>query len=177
MKTIKQLADEIGVSKDKVKYQVGKLPENYLVKVGKITHITNDGMLKIKETLLGKNEGNSPGKNREITHFSPSEENELYKILKAELSFKNELIETLQADLASERTHSREQADKLSDLAAQLAELSRNNQLLLGAEQSRTNPALLRSDEDMIHKVGKGHKKGFLQRLFGKINAKQREAP
>jgi len=146
MKTIKQLADEIGVSKDKVKYQVGKLPENYLVKVGKITHITDDGILKIKEILLGKSEGNLPSKNQEITHFLLGENNELYKTLKAELASKNEQIEMLLADLTSERTHSREQADKLSDLAAQLAELTRNNQVLLGAEQSRTNPVLLMGD-------------------------------
>jgi len=153
MKTIKQLADELGFSKDKVKYQVGKLPENYLVKVGKVTHLTDDGILKIKEILLGKSTGNLPGKNQEVTHFLPGEDNELYKILKAELASKNEQIETLQADLTSERTHSREQADKLSDLAPQLAELTRNNQVLLGAEQSRTNPALLMGSEG-IERMG-----------------------
>jgi len=158
MKTIKQLADELGVSKDKVKYQVGKLPENYLVKVDKIIHLTDDGILKIKEILLGKNMENLPDKNREAIHFLPGEDNELYRILKSELASKNEQIEALQADLTSERTHSREQADKLSDLAAQLAELTKNNQVLLGAEQSRTNPALLMGD-------GEVRRMGFKERV------------
>ena len=150
MKTIRQLANELGVSKDKVKYQVGKLPENYLVKVGKITHLTDDGILKIKEILLGKEVGNLPGKSGDIAHILPGSDNELYRILRAELASKNEQIEVLQANLISERTHSREQADKLSDLAAQLAELTRNNQVLLGAEQSRTNPALLLSGDEEV---------------------------
>jgi len=143
VKTIRQIADEIGESKDKVKYQVGKLPSNYLVKVGKITHVTDDGIAKIKEIMVGKGVGNSLGKNREITHFLPSEENQLYKILNTELEAKNKLIIALQEELATERAHGRQQADRLAGLAAQLAELNRNNQILLGSEQSRTNPALM----------------------------------
>ena len=71
--------------------------------------------------------------------------------------------------LEDERIHSREQADKLSDLATQLAELSRNNQMLLGAEQSRNNPVLL--GESLPRKDEKGQKKGFFQKLFEKVNA------
>ena len=63
--------------------------------------------------------------------------------LNVENSFLRARIEALEEELKTERTHSREQTDKLSDLAAQLAELTRNNQILLGAEQSKTNPALL----------------------------------
>lgn len=71
MKTIKQVADELGVSKDKVKYQVGKLPENYLVKSGKITYIKSEGIQRIKD-MLGKNYlGNYLGKSEEFTHFYP----------------------------------------------------------------------------------------------------------
>lgn len=45
-----------------------------------------------------------------------------------------------------ERQHSREQSDKIINLAEQLAELSRNNQILLGAEQQRMNPLLYIKD-------------------------------
>ena len=165
MKTIKQLADEIGESKDKVKYQVGKLPSNYLVKVGKVTHLTDEGIAKIKEIMMGKKAGNQLGKNRETTHFLPSEENQLYKILNAELEAKNKLIDTLQKELTSERIHSREQANKLADLAAELAELNRNNQILLGSEQVRNNPPLpnIEGLED-----NKTEKRGLFKRIFGK---------
>jgi len=67
--------------------------------------------------------------------------------------------EKAQEELSKEREHSRAQADRLASLAEQLAELSRNNQILLGAEQSRTNPALLPN-------VGEGDKKPK-RKLFG----------
>ncbi|MDR2903323.1 MAG: hypothetical protein LBU77_02270, partial [Clostridiales bacterium] len=69
--------------------------------------------------------------------------------LNAENGFLRTRVEVLEEELKLERTHSREQADKLSDLAAQLAELTRNNQVLLGAEQSRTNPALLSGETNV----------------------------
>lgn len=174
MKTIKQMADELGVNKDKVKYQVRKLPSEHLVKMGNITYLTDDGILKLKELILGKTIGNPSGKtddypvNNRVTlpEDKISGENELYNILRAELDSKNEQISALQAELSVERTHGREQADKLSDLAAQLAELTRNNQLLLGVEQSRTNPALRSEDETVVHNgAGKERKKGFFQRF------------
>jgi len=169
MKTIKQTADEIEVSKDKVKYQVGKLPSNYLVKVGKITHLTDEGTAKIKEIMMGKTVVNLPSNNREITQFLPSEENELYKMLKIELEAKNNLIQTLQEELTNERTHSREQANKLADLASELAELNRNNQILLGSEQTRNNPAFLQSDEEKANENNTAcENKGFWSRVFSR---------
>jgi len=177
MKTIRQVADELGVNKDKVKYQVRKLPSEYLVKMGNITHLTDNGVLKLQELILGKVVGNSPGK---IDDYpvnyrvnlpedkidDKNDKNELYNILRAELESKNEQITTLQTELSIERTHGREQADKLSDLAAQLAELTRNNQLLLGVEQSRTNPVLRSEDEVVLHNGERQErKKGFFQRF------------
>jgi len=172
MKTIKQLADELGVSKDKVKYQVGKLPSSYLVKVGNITHLTNEGILKIKEILLGKDMGKLLGNYSDKTgEFYPQEEKELYQILKQELQSKNEQIELLQNELKVERTHNREQSDKLADLANQLAEITRNNQILLGAEQSRTNPVLLGDEKERVSDTDETphRKKG----LFGFFRSKK----
>lgn len=53
-KTIKELADELGVTKDKVKYQVKKLPTNYLLTKGKITYIKSEGIEQLYK-LFGKN--------------------------------------------------------------------------------------------------------------------------
>lgn len=53
MKTIKELADELGLPKDKVKYQVGKLPDNCMDKSGNITRLTPDGVAIIKRLLVG----------------------------------------------------------------------------------------------------------------------------
>jgi hypothetical protein len=74
-------------------------------------------------------------------------EQPLLNQLNTENSFLRTRIEALEEELKTERNHSREQTDKLSDLAMQLAELTRNNQILLGAEQSKTNPVLLMGGE------------------------------
>ena len=42
--------------------------------------------------------------------------------------------------LEKEREHSRQQAERIADLAEKMADLTRNNQILLGAEQSKSNP-------------------------------------
>jgi len=76
-------------------------------------------------------------------YYNDQVEQSLLNHLTIENSFLRSRVESLEEELKTERIHSREQTDKLSDLAAQLTELTRNNQVLLGAEQSRTNPALL----------------------------------
>jgi len=87
--------------------------------------------------------------------------------LNTENDFLRSRVEALENELKTERTHSREQTGKLSDLAAQLAELTRNNQVLLGAEQSRTNPALLMGGESApLHNEEQQPPKGFFQRFF-----------
>jgi len=82
------------------------------------------------------------------------ERNDLFEFLK-------EQCERLQSELEKEREHSRAQADKLAVLAEQLAELSRNNQMLLGVEQSRTNPVLLNKEGIPDDDVQPAKKKRF----------------
>ena len=135
MMTIAQFAAAAGVSVqtiyrllDSVKQETG---ECLTVKIGGKRHITGPGEGILRERLTGV---------KQVLNTVKHPESE-------EIAFLREHTRKLQEELATERAHSREQADKLADLAAQLAELSRNNQLLLGAEQSRTNPALLPGGE------------------------------
>lgn len=98
MKTIKQIADELGVSKDKVRYQVGKLPSNYIVKVGKITHLTNDGYKRVLECFGMELPSNLHSKSEEnYTPFTYLEEQIefLKKQLEKSNEEKNELIKLL----------------------------------------------------------------------------------
>lgn len=88
-------------------------------------------------------------------------EHPLLNQLNTENSFLKARIELLENELATERKHSREQSDKLSDLAGQLAELTRNNQILLGTEQSKTSATLLADNEAT-------ETKGFFAKLFRK---------
>jgi len=77
-----------------------------------------------------------------------------------QILFLREQIKSLNDELKSEREHSRKQTDELSELAQKLAEITRNQQLLLGAEQSRSNPALLVGDKD-TEQPPQEEKRGF----------------
>ena len=149
LKTIAQFAAEVGVSVqtiyrllNSVKQESG---ESLTEKIGGKRHITAFGEGILRERLTGVKQPLNTVKHPESE----------------EIIFLRDQNRTLQDELATERAHSREQADKLADLAAQLAELSRNNQLLLGAEQSRTNPALLPGGEPR-------KSEGLLKRWFGR---------
>jgi len=178
MKTIRQIANEIGVSKQavykRVKGSLHTVVAPYAHTVDGVVYISDKGEKLIvkafSESSVYKGVYGIAYKDAHTEYTVEHTESREIIFLREQ---NKSLIEQLAAkdkQLENERTHSRDQADKLSDLAAQLAELSRNNQILLGAEQSRTNPALLMNDEGATHKIEKVQKKGFLQKLFGKIN-------
>lgn len=52
-------------------------------------------------------------------------------------------IEMLENELKLEREHSRKQADEITNFAKQFAELTKNNQILLGIEQNKTAPKMI----------------------------------
>lgn len=102
------------------------------------------------------------------------------EFLREQTRLLQEQNKSLQEELTKEREYSRTQTDRLADqsdritnLAEQLAELNRNNQLLLGVEQSRTNPALLMNvnDKNETEETPTGEstaKKGIFSRIFRK---------
>jgi len=87
--------------------------------------------------------------------------------LNTENVFLRQRIDVLEQELKAEREHSREQTDKLINLAAKLTVLTENSQVLLGAEQSRTNPILL-SSTDPSEPISST--KRFFIRLFERKN-------
>ena len=110
--TIKDLADELGVSKDKVRYQVRKLPKDYCVIVGNITYINPVGVAEIKRLLVGKSAEIYPA---EITHF-------LHTLEKLTESINNntvavtKLIEQQQKSLPEpKKTEERKRSNKIFD--------------------------------------------------------------
>ncbi|EOL46455.1 hypothetical protein I580_01724 [Enterococcus caccae ATCC BAA-1240] len=52
-KTIKEIADELGISKDKARYRAGKLPRNFTYQKNGITCLRNNGYKKILEEVSG----------------------------------------------------------------------------------------------------------------------------
>lgn len=92
-KTIKQLADELGVSKDKVKYQVRKLPSGLTTKIKGITYLKNDAIKIISANLEGKKVGVYPGS---LPKELPSDYLvEQLKIKDEEISEKNKQLERM----------------------------------------------------------------------------------
>ena len=120
MKTIKQIAEEIGVSKQAV-HQKRKSKElstalqPFTTTIDGIIYIDGDGEIIIKSAF------SIHGRKRVDDSFATTVDgkNELYDMLKIELAKKNEQIATLQSELAAERQHSREQSDKLVVLTEQ----------------------------------------------------------
>lgn len=104
MKTIKQLADEFGVTKDKVKYRARKLPENYLQIDRGITYVTAEGIEELRRFFGGKSEKNTEEIPGEITR-------EIVEMLRGELAVKNRQIDELTAALrAAQQTAAAAQA-------------------------------------------------------------------
>ena len=161
MKTITEIADEIGVSRQAVHKKIKQEPlstslQKFTSTKGNTVYIENDGESLIKSAFI-REQPSTEYVNRATT-ITAQYINSLQKQVE-QLSEQNE---DLRIQLNKERDHSREQTDKLSNLAAQLAELTRNNQILLGAEQSRSNPALLTSG-NQTEQTGEPQpkKKGF----------------
>ena len=53
LKTIKELADELGVNKDKIKYQLRKLPSELTTKKNGIIYIKSSGVKTIVDNFEG----------------------------------------------------------------------------------------------------------------------------
>ncbi len=98
MKTIKQIADELGIKKDKVKYQVGKLPSNLLVKKGNTLYIKNNGIKRLYDIFdihpIEK-------KTENFTDFSHLEKT--IELLENQLIQKDKQIESLLVKLDQEQ--------------------------------------------------------------------------
>ena len=139
VKTVAEFAKEKNVSVQTIYRKLNRVKqintECLTEKKSGITYITSKGEDILTDALTGV-------KHEDVKLFNTVKHAE-----SGEIEFLREQNKVLHDELIKEREHSRGQADKLANLAEQLAELSRNNQILLGAEQSRTNPAILTQNE------------------------------
>jgi len=127
-KTVKQIAEELGVSKQAVHQKrkskrLSEILQPFTETIDGVVYIASEGEIILKQAFLKP-------KNLELSTvtvngFASVDGNAdgglhpLYDILKAELETKNKQIEQLQADLAEERKHSRELTDRVAVLAEQ----------------------------------------------------------
>lgn len=120
--TIKELADELGVSKDKIKYRVGKLPSNYLVKKNGVTYLKSEGIQAIREQVGENSPVNSLGKLP--TDYPPFTQYEkVVELLEKELDVLRKQLE--------EKDKQLEQAHKLIDQEQQLRMVTEQKLMLL----------------------------------------------
>lgn len=125
-KTIKQIADEIGVSKQAV-HQKRKNKalstdlQPFTTTVDGIVYISVDGETLIKQAFSENDRKQVDGSFTTTVDgsFTPSftPNDKLYDILKGELEAKNQQIEELQRELSKEREYSREQANQMAVIA------------------------------------------------------------
>lgn len=133
-KTIKEIAEEIGVSKQAIFKKMKREPLSTSLQGltstvdGRLT-VSVDGEKLIKQAFF-KDE---PSTKLDEKMAEVDGKNALYEILKMELQAKNEQIAVLQAELSKERQHSRELAEKIVVLAdqAQKLQLAQMSQQLM----------------------------------------------
>jgi len=89
-KTIKELADDLNVSKDKIKYQVRKLPRELPVKIDGVTYLNSVAISTILNSMGVKIPSKKQGYNPPVTHELPSEN--IVDLLKKELKKKDSLL-------------------------------------------------------------------------------------
>ncbi|VMZ93145.1 Protein of uncharacterised function, DUF536 [Streptococcus pneumoniae] len=153
-KTIKELADELGVSKDKVKYQTRKLPSKLTTKKSGVTYLNKEAIAIIKQNLVGSY-------TQVENDFLPTDL--LIKQLKKSnelLSEKDKQIEKLQ--------DSQKMFQKLLD-QQQILTLQANKkieqlEIQLSTEEIPPDPPSKKSNAD----VAPEKSKGFFSRLFTK---------
>lgn len=143
-KTIKELADELGVTKDKVKYQARKLPSGLTSKKDGITYLSIDAICIIKKNISG-------GKKRVLPSDIPNQLPTDYLLGQLELKDK-ELNE--QNKQINRLLNSNDQLQKLLD-QQQVLTLQANQKI---KELEYQNEATLESQK----------KKSFISRLFRK---------
>lgn len=141
-KTIKEIAEEIGVSKQAVFKKIKREPlstslQGLTTTVDGRLMVSVDGEKLIKQAFLGHEPSTTDNQltaevdglvdgsstKKEKSGAEVDGQNRLYEILERELQAKNEQIAALQAELSKERQHSREQAERIAVLADQAQRL------------------------------------------------------
>ena len=145
MKTYKQLADELGVSKDKVKYRARNIPSEYLVKNGDVIYITDEGIAIISGLLRVKSSENEMGSTHNI-----AQENQVNSQLERYVSFLESEIEVKNRQLEAK-------SQQITELTNAINTAQQNMSVALHVNAAK-------------HLPGSEPKPGFFSRFFPKSN-------
>lgn len=174
MKTIKQIANEIGVSRQAVHKKIKQEPlstslQKFMSTVGKTVYIEVDGECLIKSafakddlsTLSNESVDKVDKKVDEVDSLSTK----FIENLQEQIKLLSEQNKDLKDELKQEREHNRQQAERFADISEKLAELTRNSQVLLKQEQDKT--AFLLPDESHESSSETPTKEGGKRRFWG----------
>lgn len=135
MKKVSEIAKENNVSVQTVYRKLKSISikhDGLTIKHGNITYITDVGVSMLSKCLTDVEQECD-----DIEQIVESVEQVLNTPESQEILYLREQNTNLLNQLNVERAHSREQSNRISDLADKLADLSRNNQILLRAEQQQ----------------------------------------
>ncbi|WP_127841127.1 DNA-binding protein [Enterococcus faecium] len=156
-KTIKELADILGVSKDKVKYQLRKLPSNFTYKKGNITYLKKEAVTTITKVLSGNESGNLPS---ELPDSLPTDY--LLKEIETKnnhIEEKDRQIEKLQIALETQQKLLDQQQQLTLQANQQIEKLQEQLQLTYTEESSENKSTTLSEETESIEKQSKTEKK------------------
>lgn len=145
MITVSELAKDLNMSTQAIYKKINKSMKNeltpYIKEIDGQKFIDDKGITIIKNGLQPvDNQG------KVVANLNTDNEKSDSKIVatslqpvdnQTDLEFYKKQLELLQDELKTEREHSRQQADRIADLAEKLAELTRNSQVLLKQEQDK----------------------------------------
>ncbi|HAP4793818.1 TPA: DUF536 domain-containing protein, partial [Enterococcus faecalis] len=134
----KELADILGVSKDKVKYQLRKLPSNFTYKKGNITYLKKEAVTTITKVLSGNESGNLPS---ELPDSLPTDY--LLKEIETKnnhIEEKDRQIEKLQIALETQQKLLDQQQQLTLQANQQIKKLHEQLQLTYAEESSEKEP-------------------------------------
>ena len=123
MKTIKQIADELGVDKQRVYRYIRKNHINEAHQKNGVMHYDEATEMLIKQGFSENKSLHEAHHEVLQNHISDTVNEAVIEMLQNELQAKNEQIAALTEELALERQHSREQSDRLAVLADQAQKL------------------------------------------------------
>jgi len=152
MKTIKQIADDIGVSKQAIYDKIKKEPlssslKEFTLKLDNTLHYKLDGINLIKSAFNKKEQSS-------VSSKEPVKLNQvLTQTLQDQIAFLTEQNNDFRQQLNEERRHNREQADQILQLAV-------NSQKLEGMEKE------IRAMKNSLPKLAEQQKKNLVSRLF-----------
>lgn len=170
-KTIKQIADEIGVTKQSIQKRIAREPlctciQPYIDKVGGTKYIAYTGEMLVKQAFLNGDciHDTDEQTSNVYTSSIPADDdkNELYTMLKKELDMKNEQIRELNARLAESNA-----ALVAAQQTAQAAQALHAGLIQLEFQDGKKQD-MMHGFADPSESETKPNKKNLFSRLFGK---------